>query len=176
MSATQLVQAIRDDLRAKLSKDECKQVQIYGGAVDVKTISNKRFVCPAVMVACLGWKPVPEQRHQFDTRFAVFVLTKDAKGDEARKLAAMALAEKITRVMNWQAVGSAAPVQQVQCQNLFSGEIDQKKIALWAITWWQSLRMGPEIPADLNNLLCVTVETNEPQTADIEMTTDIDLS
>ena len=48
-----------------------------------------------------------------------------------------------TRCSNRWGLDGVGPVEQVRSQNLYSGMIDKHGVALWAVSWRQSVRLRP---------------------------------
>lgn len=80
-------------------------------------------------------------------RFAALVICSDQRGED-RHAAALELTEAIAGALPYQRWGNAKNEavlpSTIDVQNLYSGDINGKGIAFWALTWTQSIRQAEE--------------------------------
>lgn len=111
----------------------------------------KRFLtkAPSVRVACLGIGRFEREASGMidcDVQFAAFVLTDGSvrlPGGAAAVNIITALVPLIDR-NDWglENVGAAVVTR---AENLYGGDLDNKGVALWALTWTQTVRLGIDI-------------------------------
>ena len=111
----------------------------FDSATEIQRFAVK---APAVLVACVG-VPVQEPGAGLlilPARWVVFVITRDQPGTP-RDAGALALVEAILLTVSgniWGRTDVAEPVQ-LDARNLYSGAIDKLGIALWGITFDQTV-------------------------------------
>ena len=141
---------------------ELKTCQPHDGRFSEREV--KRFVlsAPAVLVACLGAVSIQDRGDQSIEsvrQWAAFVLTDDCpgltRGEAARNLVdalELLILRGIVRtdedtgvrsLSNRWGLTGVGPAERVQSQNLYSGMIDEEGVALWAVTWRQTVRIPP---------------------------------
>lgn len=164
MSAV-LVNAVKDMVRARFTRQQLLTVDLYGGEFNATEVDYKGFACPAVLLALLGWQPSPEHgRHARQVRLAAFVVTKHAQREQ-RMLEASTLAEALCLVLRqWQ---PSLPAEDgviyrldaaPSAENLYSRAVDAKGLALWLVSWDQTFVPGPGANPDaLFDLLQVDI-------------------
>ena len=150
---------------------DCKA---HGGRFDLGELGRFRLAAPAIRAACLGIASAREDGEGaaiLDFRLVAFVIARDAggekRGEQGRRLADR-LAFELSRAQEdadgndlWvRATFSAVELEkgrpggargrdigsprEIRAANLYSGKLDGKGIALWAVTWLQQFRARPE--------------------------------
>lgn len=167
MSLADIRQAIIDDLAeqglgdavtahpGRLTADELKTFPIKGRA--------------AVLVGCLGFPTVDDSVHKpaLILTFAVYVIALD-KPAAPRDVTAMGLASAVALrvVRNLWGRSDLADPSDIRADNLYSGTIEKRAVALWAVTFRQAWTPESIDIKTLDDLL--TVETD----FDVDLTSD----
>lgn len=140
-----LLSALTAGLSAKLpALGAC---EAHRGQVTGAEIARLSKRTPAVLTTCVGAAGVSEAgdgRADADLRLAAFVLAGDRSG-LPRDRGALAVVEGILEWLPRFHPGAgliAGPPEQIRAENLFSGELDRAGVALWAVSWRQTLRLG----------------------------------
>lgn len=137
--------AIIDDFKTNLAdiRDNCLP---YGGKFGKDDVKRYAMKSPAVLVSCLGLvEAKADGCGSVDAVFAwgSFIITTDKQG-LLRDVGALAILTAITgRIPDnkWGLADVGYP-EQVRGENLYSGEIDKVGVALWGVTWRQSMTLG----------------------------------
>ena len=119
----------------------------------VQASKRDRPRAPSLRVSVLGvagTAPVGSGEVDAELSLAIYILTVDSgigEGRRERDEAALALLSGVLFVVagNRWGVEGADEAKKVRAENLFSSEIDRKRIAFWAVTWTQKLRIGNDI-------------------------------
>ncbi len=166
-------QMVLDGIHAAMP--ELKEVAAHPGRFDLGELKRIAMRAPAVRMAILGGPRIAEQsdeRLRVDLACALFVITRDAPG-LSRDEAALNITEALIRLISlnqWQITPDAGfglmLPREVQTENLYSGEVDKRGVALWGIHWRQELILGESafapgeaLPAELY----VRFEREDPQ-------------
>lgn len=161
-------------LRSQFTRTEVRDVLPYGGEFSAAEVEQLSFSCPALLVACLGWKPATQSR-RLSGRFArqasmaAFVVTKDARRPERMRLAAL-LAERTCQALQlWTPEGGAmAPLEIAgletapTTENLYSRGVDRLGLALWIVRWQQCVHPLVSEP-QIYDLLRIEIEDHVRQ-------------
>lgn len=136
--------AVVGDLAEWLGTDV--RVEAHGGRFDRNELSRHSRRAPAVLVAAMGIPEVADtpQPATPTLQFTAFVMTRDAPG-APRDTQALTLVESVLRRLpgsRWGLARGQRP-ERINAENLYSGEIDQIGIAMWAISWRQALTLRP---------------------------------
>lgn len=140
-----LLAALTDGLSAKLPA--LRACEAHPGPVTREEIARLSKRTPAVLAACVGAAGVSEAgdgRPDADLRLAAFVLAGDRGGlprDRAALAAVEGILEWLPRFHPGSGLISGFP-QQIRAENLFSGSLDRTGVALWAVSWRQTVRLG----------------------------------
>lgn len=146
MATKAVLDAIRSTLAtANLVKNSA--VFIHAGKFTWTELKRRSFSAPALFVTCLGWKEATEQEAAtltgydlvVNARFAIGVVTKDAKNAEARNALARSLAEGVcARLINqdW-SLDNALTAQQHRAEGLFVPAAEAENNSMWLVTWNQ---------------------------------------
>ncbi|MDE2667551.1 MAG: hypothetical protein OXI69_15530 [Acidobacteriota bacterium] len=156
----EFLEAVAAEIQAWLP--ELKTCEGHDGRFDLAELKRRALKTPAVLVSCGGTTSVEERGDEginSTRQWTAFVLTRDApglsRGEAARNLVdaleflillgAIRTEEKtgVQRQSNrWGLRGVGQP-EQLRSQNLYSGTIDKKGVALWAVSWRQTLSLRP---------------------------------
>lgn len=139
--------ACRDGIVAaiKAAIPALKEVKSHAGRFDLAELQRLAAKAPAVRVACLGVlsaKATPGCV-EITVSWAAFVIAKDQRGLK-RDAAALAL---ITAIMptipgNLWGLDNVDAPDKIRADNLYSGKLDQKGVALWGVRWQQDMQLG----------------------------------
>lgn len=122
-------------------------IEVTPGKFDVAELTRQSLRTPALRLCFLGAaksKAAPNEERRFDAAFSVFVIT-EAKG---RGPMGVQIGEWIVdQVILWpvpQMVRGAGIPRDLRFDALYTSEIDQRGIALHAVSWVQSVRLGSD--------------------------------
>ena len=143
---------IGDAVRAAMP--ELKDVSGHPGRFDLEELRRTSVRAPAVRIAILGAPRIGEvsdERIRATLSMAAFVITKDAPG-LPRDEAAVNITEGLIRLVSlnqWQADGQAGfgigLPEEIRADNVFAAATDRAGVALWAVSWKQTLVLGESI-------------------------------
>ena len=165
MSAILLDQVLAR-VRSLFTTSEVATVQEYGGEFDAAEVDQISFAAPAVLIAVLGWRGMPNStrltgKHVRQYRLGAFIATKHARR-ELRMRAAMAIADKLVIGLRAWAPNVSTPIEiagledEPTAENLFGRSIDKRGMALWLVDWRQCIR--PTVPLEqLYDLVAVDI-------------------
>ncbi|USH01068.1 DUF1834 family protein [Grimontia kaedaensis] len=147
MRLTALRQAIITTIRAKLPA--LAAVDSHPGRFNLDELRRIVTRLPAVRVALMAVPDTGEVQtgeRDITVRLAAFVMTGD-KRRLPKDEAALAIVEALLDMVPTQRWGMTAltGAEKVSAENLFSGSVDKQGVALWAVTWSQTLRIGEDI-------------------------------
>jgi hypothetical protein len=125
--------------------DACKDVESHPGRfteAELKRISLSRRAVRIAVEDILETQVSPMKRVSYRLLMAAFVICSDRDGPD-RSESAIELVEKVISVLprnRWNS-DDYKPVLEstISAQNLYSGEIEKRGIAMWAITWNQTI-------------------------------------
>lgn len=145
MNLEQFNDAVLADLKEIPHVATCER---YAGQFDASEVKRVSFTAPALFFACLGGEetdldPMTGQT-LLKVRCIVFVVAKNARGRDTRKSQALSLAEAVllrARKQRWNTT-YAEPVEKRRLENLYSPATDKTGMALWSVTWEQTLCLG----------------------------------
>ena len=137
--------ALTEGLSAKLP--DLRACEAHRGPVTSREVARLSKRAPAVLAACLGVTAAAEtgdRRVDATLRLAAFVLTADRAG-LPRDRAALSVVEALLEYLPGFHPGAGLPAgapEGLRAENLFSGPLDRTGVALWAVSWRQTLRLG----------------------------------
>lgn len=119
-----------------------ESVATFGGEFSVADILRYAVKSPAARVGCVGFS---DGVYEAGTKaiiiqWIIVIVTRD--GTVKRDAQALTLTEAVTGLVlgnNW-GLQTGRPTD-VRGRNLYSGEIDKKGLAIWAVTWVQRLEV-----------------------------------
>lgn len=124
------------------------RVRRGGGAFDANELRRHAVDCPAVVVSCLGFHTYARYKSDWSVKaqLAAYVITRDAPPAPSRDLAALSLVTAVYRAVPKSLWGAPAVFDlpeeaSLEATNLYSGDLDSTAVALWAVTWRQTLRL-----------------------------------
>lgn len=131
-----------------------------------------------VKVGLLGIASVDEKptADDFTLQWAAYVLTLDAAGMD-RDTAAMIVASAIARLIPGNLWGreDLDDPDKIRADNLYSGTVESRGVALWAVTWRQVWTPVEDISSSLDDFLRCHVEYDINQDGDSDIT-DVNVS
>lgn len=129
---------------------DLKTCESHGGRFDLKEIQRISGQAPAVYVSILATgkpKEVGTGEQDIPVTFAAYVVATD-RNKLPRAVAALNMTEcLIVKVcgQNWGYPDQVFGAGTASSKNLYSGMIAKKGVALWAVTWQQTVRVGDDI-------------------------------
>lgn len=146
MATKAMLDAIQQHLvAADLVKDTA--VMVHAGKFTWSELQRRGFAAPALFITCLGWKEATESQaanlQGYDlvvyARFAVGVVTKNAKNAEARNALARALAEGVCAQLIRQDWGLdyALTAESCRAEGLFVPAAEAENASMWLVSWQQ---------------------------------------
>lgn len=144
MKISDFLKAIEADLDKAPELDAVRDLEITPGKFNASEITRQSFKTPALRVAFLGapkTQAKADSTRQFNGAFAVFVMTEGRDRDLEGIDLAQAVAERIemNRFVDDMPVGD--PTNQ-RIDVLYSGEVDNTGLALFSVSWTQTMRLG----------------------------------
>lgn len=136
----------------------------HPGRFNLVELENIAVETPAVLVACLGLEKALAEASGGQERFvkfAAFIVTTD-EPDLARDVAAINIAEELLAWLPGRVFGlgdyvhSLATRDMGEVLNLYSSELNNRAVALWAVTWKQKIRIGCDVH-NSNNIMPATL-------------------
>lgn len=150
MSISAFLKAIEADITPPLQALGARDIATSPGRFDAGEIDRRSFKSPALRVAFLGAgrsKPLPDKTRRYDASWGVFILT-DGRGRAAEGLDLMvAIAERI-EVNRFAAAAPVGLPENIRLDPLYSASTDDKGIALFSVSWNQSIRLGDAVSLD----------------------------
>lgn len=143
MSLIEARDAIVTALTPKLG--EMRTVEPHGGRFTGKELALLLGKAPCTLVACLGiqgYALAGRERRDCNLRWVAYCLANDKDG-QPRDVLAMETAYRIVELLPGQHWGleerncKPPELDSIRAENLYTGDIDRKRIALWAVTWSQ---------------------------------------
>lgn len=151
---------VRDRIVAELSRrmTTIRSVEAHGGTFDMDEVKRFALAAPAVRVAMLGIGRISRYgtgELLAPVNFAAVCVARDeAKagvGVIPKDIGCAAIAAQATLIVDgnrwgWAASGDGPGMvgvpEELQAENLYSGQIDKTGVALWQVTWTQVIRLG----------------------------------
>ncbi|ASX25872.1 phage protein Gp37 [Candidatus Williamhamiltonella defendens] len=147
MKLKALRQAVIDQLKQDMPR--LSAVDAHPGRFNLEELKRIATQLPAIRVAFMGCpqlKQIETREKEAVVRMAAFIMTGDRRGlpkDEA----ALALVEALLVLIPYQSWGikGVLGAANVKADNLFSGQVERQGVAMWAVTWEQSVRLGKNV-------------------------------
>jgi hypothetical protein len=121
-------------------------LEAHGGRFDLEELKRMAAKAPCVRLAVLGVDDAQQTRSgeaELLARLGAFVVAKAAPG-LTRDRAALAIVDTILGVVpgNRFSLDATQPAGDVRADNLYSGDVDQAGVAMWAVSWHQKVFEG----------------------------------
>lgn len=123
----------------------CKDVESHPGRFtesELKRISLSRRAVRIAVEDILETRISPMKKVSYRLLMAAFVICSDRDGPD-RSESAIEVVEKVISVLprnRWNSDDYQAVLEtSISAQNLYSGEIEKRGVAMWAITWNQTI-------------------------------------
>lgn len=156
-----LLEAIAGDLRTRLPA--LKTCGVHDGRFQAAELRRWSLAAPAVLVAWLGTAKAETPGVRWtdcDQQLAAFVVTRDApglgRGEAARNLADWLLLYVPRAHWGFSSGAGIGAAEDLRAANLYSSEVDQSNLAMWMVSWRQTLRLEaaedgtcPPLPSEL---------------------------
>jgi hypothetical protein len=115
----------------------------HGGQFDLDQVKRYSAKAPAIIVACLRMGSIEIQGGErvADLRWVAMILERNRDNDR-RGVLALAKLELLTHLIaenRWGLDFTTAPATGFNAANLFSGAVDAKGLAMWAVVWDQKI-------------------------------------
>lgn len=172
MSIGTFLDAIMTDIQAPLAELRVGDIATSPGRFDASEIDRHSFKAPAVRIAFLGAgrsKAQANNARKFDASWGVFVVT-DGRGREHEGLEIMA-AVAVQIEGNRFAAGLPVGIpENIRLDPLYTSSVDDKGIALFSVSWTQTIRLGASFSFDgANDPTAIPPEG-------VDLTTQIDIT
>ena len=126
-------------------------VRRAGGAFDAAEIRRHVTQAPAVIVTCLGAGDYARQAQgvwTLEAQLAAYILCRDTPPTLTREVQALGLVTAVLKAVaraTWSdpAAFGVVPGDSLDATNLYSGDLDSVGVALWAVTWRQTVLLTP---------------------------------
>lgn len=147
MQIHHLLTAITQTIHAHLPA--LREVSTHAGRFDLKEIKRLATRLPAVKVTLMdvqAFQPVETEQWDVSLHLASFMLVSDRKG-LPKEQAAINLIEALGLLIaeqRWGVTG-VGQASRIKASNLFSTQLDREGLAIWGITWEQSMRLKDSI-------------------------------
>ena len=142
------LETLRQAVVATLDAATPKQVTCaaHGGRFDLNELKRVSAKAPALFVAVLGFGDLKESHGEYEAvvSWAAFVVTRDAPRVHRDK-AAVALVDALALIVpdnTWGTDACLNTPQNVRGDNLFNSTVDKAGVAMWAVSWRQSMRFA----------------------------------
>lgn len=125
--------------------------EAYAGQFNPDDMGRVSFKAPALFTACLGGPKGADRgtgELPIDARWLVFIVTRSTRGRSDRHNQALTLAEKVALTVQdnrWELGGAVSAPEKLEIKNLFSGKADGKGVALYAVSWQQTVNLGESV-------------------------------
>lgn len=129
--------------------------EAFGGKFDLPALERFGAKAPAIRVAILrlpGFKWVDTGELDATVDLGAFIVTRDAVG-LPRDLAVLRLVQAVivkVHAARW-GQSSVQAARPARAENLYSGSIQSKGLALWGVSWTSKLRMGVDAVSAAGN-------------------------
>lgn len=122
-------------------------VLTHPGRFDMGELQRVALRAPCVLVTVLDvvGARIAERAWLITPRFGAYVLATDQPGRRRDEIALDLVARLYTKIIgsDWDEPALFQPVlpENLRADNLFFGQLDQKGVALWGLTWLQPLTL-----------------------------------
>lgn len=147
MRFKELRQAILDRIKAELP--DLRAVDPHPGRFNLDELKRIATRLPAVRVALMGAPTVnilETGENEAALKLAAFIVTGDRR-QLPKEDSALAIVESLLVLIPAQRWGvkGVHDARMVKADNLFSGNVERQGVAMWAVTWEQSIRIGSDV-------------------------------
>lgn len=149
MNINVVLEAVAAGIKSRLP--ELAACEVHDGRFDAGELARISARTPACFTACLAVSQVQDPgTEQVDAvlDLAVFVVTRSNpgldRGRAARNIVSGLLETIPHNFWGLDALGSPE-TGSIKAQNLYSGRLDKRGAALWAVSWKQTVRLGESI-------------------------------
>ena len=124
-------------------------IESYPGRFDVTELKRISTKLPAVRIAFMGSTKIDMMdtgENEATVRLAAFVITGDRRG-LPKDSAALNIVEALLTLIPGQSWGvpGTTIAKNIKADNLYSGQVDRQGVAIWALTWEQTTRIGADV-------------------------------
>jgi len=158
MNALEHRQAMIDGIKTALP--QLVDVAPHGGRYDLKEVKAIAQKSPAARLSCLaiGDIAVGGSGIEASLTWNCMIITTDKPGNP-KDDSAFGLAASLLKPISEQCWGtSLRAAEKVRAANLYSRQLTEIGVAMWAISWQQQTELDNINPAELDDLLRVSVE------------------
>ena len=169
--------AIVSTIKSKIPS--LREVKGHGGRFSLKEIKAIAAKSPSVRVACLGISKIEDSSMGVaaDVMWGAFVICGDQR-QTPRDSVALGLVAGLAAIVpnaTWGMDDNIDGAGQVRGDNLFSRELDNAGVALWAVTWRHTVDIDQTVVGSLDDFLRAIVDYDLDQDGETEVTDTIDL-
>lgn len=140
--------------------------EVHHGPLDVDELSREAHAAPCILVVLpeltAGARVAGEL--VLSATWTAYVLT-EAHDPGRRQAEALAIVERVIATIShadWGGTAGAA-AQGITAQSLYSGDLDGRQVAVWAVRWSQVIDARSDVPdAELHDFRALSVEFHEP--------------
>lgn len=126
-------------------------VDAHGGRFTDRELALLLGKAPCLLVSILSFTqflPKGPSRWSADLQMAVYVLGRD--GDEDRATLALDAVFRLLVMLpgqRWSKAEARPPdAESITAENLYTGQANNLRVSLWAVTWTQTFTLEPETP------------------------------
>ena len=151
----EVLTAIKTAVKSALP--ELRRCEVHGGRFDINELKRVATQTPAVLVSLLATPDVKikeTEERDIELTIALYVVTSD-KPQLPRNVSIINIVEALLLLIpinDW-GVAKISEPKEISSQNLYSGDIDKHGIAMWAISFKQTVRVGVNVWLDPNGVL-----------------------
>lgn len=183
MSINHLLTNIEHHIRSK-NLVAPKSIFIHAGKFTWSELKRRGFSAPALFISCLGFRSADfddevffqSYEHVIKASLVIGIVTKHAKGSEARNAQARTLAEQITLILKDQRWGmnNAGCAEKIKADGIFSAPAEEENCSLWLVNFQQLLGINSDDwQQSLNDFLSAYGDTTTTDGANIKSTTTL---
>ena len=132
--------------KIKMELPELPTVEVHPGGFNLDELAGISTQLPMVRIACMGSaavKKIDTGEKEAHLKMAAFVVTEDRQG-LSKDTAAINIVEALLTLIpdqQWDISGTSN-AENIKADNLYSGQANHQGVALWAIYWEQTTRIG----------------------------------
>lgn len=121
-----------------------REVVAAGGRLNVEDLRRLGARTPCIAVAALGAPAFNERStiKECDLRWVAYLITKDVPGS-SRDAQALAFLAPLFAAIASNSWGEGQRPTELTADNLYTRQIDELGLALWAVTWRQRIEVAP---------------------------------